>query len=246
MSKPDDEVPFLSRWSRMKQRAARPGAPAEQIECDAPTGPPRQATASPDTVPPAMDATPAKEAGAEPPLDLEKLPRVEDMTAESDIAGFLDHRVPAALRNAALSRMWTLDPTIRDFIEVAENQWNWNIPGGAPFYELIEEGSTAGLSFADATSAISRTLSSADEPSSGADSSTGQSIEVSDQQKVEAAEKVHAASQEESLSTAPSNVSRSNNELLSAQGVADPQPEAVAVQQNISSSRRRHGGALPA
>ena len=52
------------------------------------------------------------------------------------------HRVPRQARaggsaQCRAGRMWTLDPTIRDFIEVAENQWNWNVPGGAPFYEEI-------------------------------------------------------------------------------------------------------------
>jgi hypothetical protein len=246
MSKPDDEVPFLSRWSRLKQRAVRPGAPAEQIQRDAPTDAPRKAAASPDIALPAANAAPAKNDDAEPPLDLDKLPRIEDITAESDIAGFLDHRVPAALRNAALSRMWTLDPTIRDFIEVAENQWNWNIQGGAPFYELIEEGSTAGISFADATSAISRTLTSAGEPPSAAVPSADQVIEISDRQKVELAEEIVAAPQEERPSSDPSTISRAAPQPPVVQAVAEPEVEIAAAQQKISSARRRHGGALPA
>ena len=128
MNDPKDKgEPFLSRWARRKQDAAR-GRIDDAVRESIPAG----------DQPEAADAAPAREAEKEPELDLSKLPKAEELTAESDITAFLDKRVPAMLRNAALGRMWTLDPTIRDFIEVAENQWNWNIPGGAPFYEPIE------------------------------------------------------------------------------------------------------------
>ncbi len=246
MSKPDDEVPFLSRWSRMKQRAAHPGLPAEQVERDGVAAGGRQAATSPAVAPPAADVMPAKNAEAEPPLDLEKLPRVEELTAESNIAVFLDRRVPAALRNAALSRMWTLDPTIRDFIEVAENQWNWNIPGGAPFYELIEEGSTAGISFADATSAISRTLTSPDNPPPPTEQIAEKPDEIPDQQKVDPGGEVLAAPQEIALPLHTSSVGHAAPSPLAAQDVRSTEADLTAVQQSAHPTRRRHGGALPA
>ena len=147
MSEPENNEPFLSRWSRRKRGVA---GEAEQ-----------------NTVVPAADGAVAGDtpvgdvqtiAEGEQPLDLTTLPDVDHLTADSNIVAFLDKRVPAALRNAALGRMWTLDPTIRDFIEVAENQWNWNIPGGAPFYEEMLPGTGAGTLMSDATSAIARTV----------------------------------------------------------------------------------------
>jgi len=252
MNKPDDDEPFLSRWSRMKQRAVRSEPPADIASPDAPADDLSNAASRRDREPDATYVAQPKTAEAEAPLDLEKLPRVEELTVESDIVAFLDVRVPAALRNAALARMWTLDPTIRDFIEVAENQWNWNIPGGTPFYELIEEGSGAGLSFADATSAISRSLSSPDAPPDAQPRATTDATKTAsenlDQRKIERGDESHAAAQEEpggSSSLPPTSVSLSTTPTMASQAVEAHSPHHAAAQQNAFPSRRRHGGALP-
>jgi hypothetical protein len=98
---------FLGRWSRRKHEA-------------------RCATAEA----PAADAAPA------PPLtsdELDALPRLEELTAESDITAFLRRGVPESLRNAALRKAWLLDPAIRDFPGHARDYaWDWNTPGGLP------------------------------------------------------------------------------------------------------------------
>jgi hypothetical protein len=46
--------------------------------------------------------------------------------------------VPQALRRAALARIWSLDPAIRDFREMADYDWDFNVPGGAPGYGPLE------------------------------------------------------------------------------------------------------------
>jgi hypothetical protein len=100
---------FLARWSRQKRLAGEPKPePAPRVE------------------------------PAEPEVDLSKLPKIEDLTADSDITAFLQKGVPVALQRLALRRMWSLDPAIRDFIEVAENQWDFNAVGGvAGLFEEI-------------------------------------------------------------------------------------------------------------
>jgi hypothetical protein len=117
---------FLARWSRLKQARRE----------DAPTGPPasQEATAAPAMPEEAGAPEPACEAEPEPEIDLASLPRLEDLTAASDLSVFLRRGVPAALRNAALRRVWSLDPEIRDFIGPADYAWDWNVPGGAPGY----------------------------------------------------------------------------------------------------------------
>jgi hypothetical protein len=40
--------------------------------------------------------------------------------------------VPAELTRAALRRTWTSDPAIRDFVGIAENQWDFNDPNAIP------------------------------------------------------------------------------------------------------------------
>jgi len=42
--------------------------------------------------------------------------------------------VPEAWRAAALRRVWVMDPAIRDFVGPADYAWDWNKPGGVPFY----------------------------------------------------------------------------------------------------------------
>jgi hypothetical protein len=67
------------------------------------------------------------------PDDLAKLPSLEELTADTDITVFLRKGVPESLRNAALRRMWSLDPKIRDFVsEAREYAYDWNTPGGVP------------------------------------------------------------------------------------------------------------------
>lgn len=53
--------------------------------------------------------------------------------AQTDITVFLPSGVPDELRVAALRRAWIVNPAIRDFKEMAENDWDFNdlssIPG---------------------------------------------------------------------------------------------------------------------
>ncbi len=64
---------------------------------------------------------------------LADLPSLDTLTPDTDLTPFLRTGVPAALRNAALRRMWSLDPSIRDFVsEAREYAYDWNTPGGVP------------------------------------------------------------------------------------------------------------------
>ncbi|MFE1599847.1 DUF3306 domain-containing protein [Methylobacterium sp. ID0610] len=126
---------FLSRWARRK-RAVRAAEEAER------------ATAAEDQTASAVAASPGTEAAAGVPDPLSDpgpperpeaedpqvdLPPLESLTPESDLAPFLRVGVPAVLRNAALRRMWSLDPAIRDFVsEAREYAYDWNSPGGVP------------------------------------------------------------------------------------------------------------------
>lgn len=95
---------FLRRWARRKAEAVE----AEDKPAAAPTSAPAP------TAPAAL-----------PEVDLATLPSLESITAETDIRGFLAPGVPAELSRAALRRAWAADPQIRDFIEIAENQWDF-------------------------------------------------------------------------------------------------------------------------
>jgi hypothetical protein len=62
------------------------------------------------------------------PFDASGLPLIEMIDANTDVSGFLKSGVPTELMRAALRRTWTTDPAIRDFIGIAENQWDFNDP----------------------------------------------------------------------------------------------------------------------
>jgi hypothetical protein len=118
---------FLSRWSRRKQAAAQAAEPARAPPCaESPVAPehaggPRE-PASRDTSEHAPDP------GA-PAFDPASLPPIDTITAETDIRAFIGAGVPAELTRAALRRVWTSDPKIRDFVGLADYAWDFNTPG---------------------------------------------------------------------------------------------------------------------
>jgi Protein of unknown function (DUF3306) len=69
---------------------------------------------------------------------LETLPAIDSITATTDIRAFLRPGVPDMLKHAALRQAWTTDPAIRDFIGIAENQWDFNKPQNIPGFGLLE------------------------------------------------------------------------------------------------------------
>jgi hypothetical protein len=142
MSEPEN---FLSRWSRRKREAAEAVADAADET--------HHGAARPEPVRPSESGNPAPQSVAsrseraaaekgepaeptEPEFDLSKLPSIDSITAETDIRPFLAPGVPSALAQAALRRAWIADPKIRDFIGVAENQWDFTAPGGVPGFDL--------------------------------------------------------------------------------------------------------------
>jgi hypothetical protein len=71
-------------------------------------------------------ALPAADVSAAPAFDPASLPPIESIVADSDIRQFLQAQVPEELTRAALRSAWTADPAIRDFVGIAENQWDFN------------------------------------------------------------------------------------------------------------------------
>jgi hypothetical protein len=120
---------ILSRWARRKQEV--------RLRERVPASP---APGRPDAPP--VESQPEGEANlaADPALEDEgladaiaRLPKIEDLTAETELAPFLRAGIPAALRKAALRRMWSVDPAIRDFVsEARDYAYDWNTPGGVP------------------------------------------------------------------------------------------------------------------
>jgi hypothetical protein len=71
-------------------------------------------------------------------FDLASVPPIESITADTDIRAFLAPGVPAELARGALRRAWTTDPKIRDFVGLADYDWDFNAPGSFPGFGSLE------------------------------------------------------------------------------------------------------------
>ena len=127
---------IVSRWARLK----RDSDVQRKAEAVADTLRPSAVEVSVGSAE-AVIAQPRIDAAADEPFDPASLPSIETITANTDIRGFLQSRVPAELMRAALRQAWASDPAIRDFIGIAENQWDFNSPNAIPgFGPLVVTG----------------------------------------------------------------------------------------------------------
>jgi Protein of unknown function (DUF3306) len=229
MSEPEN---FLSRWARLKREAAEeaeaspdaaaPDATAEEARVDAP----------------AAEAT--ETLAPEPAFDISKLPPIESITATTDIRAFLAPGVPPDLARAALRRAWVADPAIRDFVGIAENQWDFNDPNAIPGFgslgplddvrRLVAQvfGGTLGQS-EDVAAA---------EKSSAVAAPSADSIAPEGQESEGDLPRPEGAQQSRTLAPAESGGERS---IATQQGDTREQSTASAE----VPPRRPHGGALP-
>lgn len=123
----------LSRWSRRKLAARADEANETKKE----QGETVAEVAADPMFPATVSAVPE---AAEPPTTepVEPLPRLEDLTADSDVIAFLKKGVPMALKSAALRKMWSIDPSIRDYVGPAEYAWDFNQPGSMAGFGPLE------------------------------------------------------------------------------------------------------------
>jgi len=142
MTEPDN---FILRWARLKRESAT-GHEADVAANSSPPGPTEAVLASTETT----AALPPIDAAAEEPFDLASLPSIEAITANTDVRGFLQSRVPLELTRAALRQAWASDPAIRDFIGIAENQWDFNDPTAMPGFGPLLESDNATAALAQA------------------------------------------------------------------------------------------------
>jgi hypothetical protein len=142
MSDPED---FLARWSRRKRGAATEAAqPRDLVR-------PEQAAAGEAAAMQGEREACENDGDAADPtwrgFDPGSLPAIGSITAETDIRAFLAPGVPPELTSAALRRVWVSDPSIRDFVGLAEYAWDFNA-----------QGSMAGFGPLEATDALRRQM----------------------------------------------------------------------------------------
>jgi hypothetical protein len=214
MSEPGDPGEnFLRRWSRLKQ-AAGTGTPAS-----AEPRPSEQAEAA---------ALPDVDTQSDSPdFDPSSLPPIESITAASDIRAFLAPGVPEQISRAALRRAWVIDPTIRDFVGIAENQWDFTRPDEVPGFGSLEV--TAELRrMVDQFFGSAARLPRAPEPPELSDQESGQGD--SDTMETGAVQNVDKPA--------------SDRRLTDIADSGAPK-ESLDITRASSCARRRHGSALP-
>jgi len=89
---------------------------------------------------------PGTDAAMQEPFDPTSLPSIDSITADTDVVAFLKSGVPTALTRAALRRASTSDPAIRDFIGIADNQWDFNDPNGISGFGRLD-AAESGVAF---------------------------------------------------------------------------------------------------
>jgi hypothetical protein len=246
-----DSEKFLSRWSRRKREAV------EDREATASPLPPTQAApdARAGTADVAQGETPARPAGAsdlsELPFDVTRLPPLESITAATDIRAFLAPGVPADLTRAALRRAWTTDPKIRDFVGLADYDWDYHAPGSMAGFGPLEMTDELRRLVARIVGGDSpEEVAARDDPTPAAEAGTQTSIEsiptvasTADPPIADCKGDI-GISQDEPVDH--NQDARSHNDLMQCD------QEYIASQQNVEKSedlqtsvKRSHGRALP-
>ena len=219
---------FLARWSQRKHEAKQPDRDAPTANSDAPSGP-------------------VAESEVVQEFDLSSLPKLEDMTATTDITAFLRKGVPEHLRNAALRKSWALDPAIRNYVNPAlDYAYDWNTPGGVPGSSEIGSGM-------DVARLVSQIMGSGESavgppapavaPGNESASDPAQSLErgTTDKSGLELPVQAVRLSQETvSMAQKPANAEEGSH--IVAEGAEHSEVSRSAAPQQVV---RRHGSAKP-
>jgi hypothetical protein len=235
MSDPKD---FLSRWSRRKREvspeaeAVNPPRADEPAEHDRTSG-----NVSPHNAP----------APVEPVFDPSSLPPIESITAETDISGFLAAGVPSDLARAALRRAWTSDPKIRNFVGLADYDWDFNAAGSMAGFGPLEiagevSKAAAGIAEADRSGAEAPDLLDPASITPKAQQIAGESggegdrpVDIETDQKTKQSEDVGTTS---STSPRPDERMGGHDDVALQDRTGKPDRSSSLI-------KRRHGGALP-
>jgi hypothetical protein len=226
------EEDFLTRWSRRK-RSSADGAKAVLESAPIPA----------EILP---NATGTDVEAVEPAFDPATLPPIDSITAVSDISAFLHKGVPAELTRAALRRVWTADPAIRDFVGLAENAWDFTDPNAMPGFGPLESSDEVRRMIADLVDRIGQAAKPKlpeveAEPLQIADSSSDSNLPG----RPVASEKLSAV---EDCVPHAETAQDPNNQVLVRSNKEDAATQHDAAECNADVnqlSRRTHGGALP-
>ena len=233
MSQSDD---FLSRWSRRKQQVAKEAASLKDVALQRDEDKDDKDDKTDKAVASASETVAPEVREAEPLFDLSELPSLDSIGPDSDVSLFMRPGVPTSLSHAALRRVWSADPAIRDFIGLSENSWDFTKPD-----------SITGFGPLLPTDDIKKMLASI----------------IRDEETVPEQTPGTALQQPDTEArdnTASSQAAEIDGDSVTVEGVDQPQPEIASqctqndltAQQDPNAKelpdaalKRRHGGALP-
>lgn len=230
MSAGDDNI--FARWSRRKQAVRYGETPASDEEQNA-----SEAAANADPEP--IDQQPAME-----PDVVEPLPSLDDLTAESDLSAFLRKGVPEALKSAALRKVWSIDPAIRDYIGPSEYAWDFNQPGSMAGFGPLEANESIAEFLSTMSGGTRAGLARAVAPPEAPLPPSPQITDVSSRRDAGSPPDgpADSASPPESLDPPHDEASSELPSPVSTKDAADPADSEEPPQ---ISTPRRHGGAMP-
>jgi Protein of unknown function (DUF3306) len=216
MSHPVDEEAggFLGRWARRKQEAAR--------------GPAEPAAAPPEPAPSLEPAAPAEQPA---------LPSLDDIVPGADVSAFFGAHVPEVLRAAALRKLWVTDPQIKNFIEMADYQWDFTNPDSIPGWSSSLEGVDVKAMAERIFNVVAKVAPESDAPIApealrgAAEDEAGEPLETADELTDTPAIPAASTPYSIQIETAPEQ----NGALQ----------EKTSLSNGYETARRRHGGALP-
>ncbi len=232
-----DPESFAARWSRLKRATVKEQQEAASTRTGAP---PAEAAPATDTPADPRAASDRAKAPSEAPFDPKSLPPIDSITAGSDIKAFLQAGVPKDLTRAALRRAWTSDPAIRDFIGLAENQWDFTDPAAMPGFGPLEATDDVRQLVAQAMGRLAE--SSTQRPEEIALASEGAQASDRASPEIPAALQTDGGAPEDEAGLAQEDGPEEHQHRAEA---VDAEHTAPASKTGEIQARRTHGGALP-
>ena len=236
MTSDESSEGFLQRWSRKKldaeQREAEDAKP--------------KAAAPERAEPTAGDGVLTPAAAAKPEFDLSSLPSLESITAGTDVRAFLNPGVPADLARAALRRAWTADATIRDFVGLAENAWDFNDPNAMPGFGPLEPGYDVKRAVAQMFGEAEKLTGDVIAREEPAGTQPARLIERSALPKASGYTEVAQAEFGPTLQTAPDEEPKTaDRNFVQRDNITASHNSDSEIEEGEYKPRRNHGGALP-
>jgi len=224
------EEDFLKRWSRRKREVAKDES---------------RRMRAPDAA--AQTPAPVSEK-PELPFDPASLPSLESITELTDIKAFLREGVPADLTRAALRRVWTADSTIRDFVGLAENAWDFTDPRAMPGFGPLEATEDVRRLIARVVSEIGRSAEAAGSEAAATRAEIEENSNHSNAIIDEMAKADPPPQEQPKQITAEKSGNIPVNQVLpqgNKEDAASQHDPAEAQEKPKQISHRGHGGALP-